>query len=442
MKLRFPDTAQGQIIAILICALLATFGLIELFMRVSRPDIPPLPPGPWANALRVAAVVESLHAVPPELRESVAREMSDEGIRVEIGAQAACTAEPYSHAGRGVRDVLGGLLGERFGRVVFSECEGEPGRVDMIRIGVPLDGVTITVRAITPRSLSQIVMVTLPLMVGIAFLLILMVSLSLWALWRINRPLRLLAGAVDQFGRDVAVAPLPEVGPREFRRLARTFNRMEHRITQLIEERSQMLMAVGHDLRTPLTRLKLGMELDEALATRRDLLGELDLMQRMINGALSFLDNRRDTEAFEVVDLGALVESICIGFADSGKDVTYEGGYGVNCPCQPTAMTRAVNNLIENACRYGSRVVADVRREDRFAVIDIRDDGPGIPEEKRGIVLEPFVRLDVARASDGGMGLGLSIVNDVVRRHDGSMTLLDASQGGLLVRIRLPLAGE
>jgi signal transduction histidine kinase len=251
-----------------------------------------------------------------------------------------------------------------------------------------------------------------------------------------------MANTVEKFGLDVAVAPLPEHGPCEFRRLAQTFNRMQQRIAQLLNERSHMLMAVGHDLRTPLTRLKLRIELDDTLATRQDLLCELYLMQRMINGALSFLDNRRITEATEDVDLGSLVESICIGFADSGKDVVYTGTYGLNCSCQPTAITRAVNNLIENGCRYGTHVVADVRRQDQHVIIDIRDDGPGIPAKMREIVMQPFARLDPARASDGGLGLGLSIVRDVVRRHGAELILMDAEPKGLLVRIRLPLMAK
>lgn len=439
MRRWFPDTARGQIIAILVGALVATFALIEVFMMLARPDTPPLPPGPWPGALRIAAVVEVLHAAPPESRAAIAQAVSNDQMRVYIGSSDSCAELPMSHAARDLQMVLEGLLKDRFGPLLFRHCGARTGDEDTTRIEVPLDGVLVSVRTRAPQSLSQIIIVTLPLLVGISFLLILVVALSLWTLWRINRPLRHMVGTVERFGLDAAVTPLSEHGPRELRLLAGTFNRMERRITQLLDERSQMLMAVGHDLRTPLTRLKLTIELDETLASRRDLLRELDLMRRMINGALSFLNNLRNTEPLEEVDLGALVESICIGFADSGKDVAYEGAYGVICPCQPTAMTRAVNNLIENGCRYGTRVVADVRRQGDHAIIDIRDDGPGIPAEKRGIVLEPFARLDPARASDGGLGLGLSIVRDVVRRHRGQLMLMDADPGGLLVRIQLPL---
>lgn len=358
-------------------------------------------------------------------------------MRVWIGEPHPCDALPPARYTHDMQLVLEALLKDRVGSLIFRRCGG-----GAMQIEAPLDGTTLNVRTIIHQDFSQFIIATLPLTVCVSFLLILIVALSLWTLWRVNRPLRQMARTAEKFGLDVAVAPLSEHGPREFRRLAQTFNRMQQRIAQLIEQRSRMLMAVGHDLRTPLTRLRLRIELDDALATRDDLLRELDLMNKMINGALSFLNNRRNTEAEEEVDLGALIESICIGFADSGKEVVYAGEYGLTYSCQPTAMTRVVNNLIENGCRYGTHVVADVRRQGQYAIIDIRDDGPGIPAEKRDIVLEPFARLDSARASDGGLGLGLSIVRDVVRRHDGTLALMDAEPWGLLVRITLPLKAK
>ncbi len=440
MRRWFPETAQGQIIAILIGSLLATFALIWVFMSLARPERPPLPPGPWPAALRAVAVIDTLHAVPRDARASIAQALSNDLVHVQIGSSLPCAELPTSHSTHGLQLLLNALVGDRAGPLSFRDCGAQPGLPgDTTRIEVPLDDVTVTVRTNMPQDFSQIVIVTLPLTVGISFLLILVVALSLWALWRINYPLRKMAATVEKFGLSATVAPLPDHGPRELRTLARSFNRMELRIAQLIDEQSHMLLAVGHDLRTPLTRLRLRLELDDTPALRQEALGEVDLMQRLINSALSFLNNRRSTEAFEEVDLGALVESICIGFADSGKEVLYTGAYGLNCSCQPTAITRAMNNLIENGCRYGTRVVVDVRREDQHAVIDIADNGPGIPADKREIVTQPFARLDPARASDGGLGLGLSIVRDVVRRHGAELILMDASPGGLLVRIRLPL---
>lgn len=438
MRHRFPDTVQGQIVAILLGALLATFLLIALVLELTRPDVPPAPPGPWPGALRVAAALEALHAAPPEVRTAIGAAMSDDQIQVFVGAPPPCSTLPETHHGRDLRLILDILLQNRIGPLVSRNCISPSGKADA-QIAIPGDGVTVTARLDAHHRFSQNLMLVLPLAVGLAFLLILLVVLSLWTLWRVNQPLRRMARTVERFGVEAAVDPLSETGLREFRRLAQTFNRMQRRIAQLVAERSQMLMAVSHDLRTPLTRLKLRIELDDAQAPRQVLLRELDLMHRMIDGALSFLNDRQDMEPVEEVDLGILVESICLEFADAGKGVTYIGAYGLICPCQPTAMTRVVNNLIENACRYGTQVEADVRRQDDHAVIDIKDDGPGVPAAMRERILEPFARLDSARASDGGLGLGLSIVRDVVRRHDGTLTLMDAEPRGLLVRITLPL---
>lgn len=441
MKRWFPDTVQGQIVAILVGGLVATLVFIAIMLDLMRPESPPLPPGPWPTALRVATAAEALHAAPPETRAGIGKALSNGPLQIITGTSTPCGIQPEDHHSQGLRLVLRSLLKDRLPPFVFRNCAAPPDTV-IAEIELPDDALTMSVRMNVHRGFAQNIIVVLPLAVGGAFLLILLVVLSLWTLWRINRPLRRMARTAERFGLEAAVDTLPETGPKEFRRLAQAFNRMQQRIAQLVAERSQMLMAVGHDLRTPLTRLKLRIELEDEQAPRHVLLRELDLMHRMINGALSFLNNHQSMEAVEEVDLGTMVESICLEFSDSGKTVSYTGTYGLTCSCQPTAITRAINNLIENATRYGTRVEADVRRDGGHAVIDIRDDGPGIPADMRERVLAPFARLDAARASDGGLGLGLSIVRDVVRRHGGELLLLDAAPHGLLVRIRLPLAGR
>ncbi|PKU25447.1 ATP-binding protein [Telmatospirillum siberiense] len=441
MKRWFPDTVQGQIVVILVGALLATLVFVAVVLDLLRPEVPPMPPGPWPGALRVAMAAKALHAAPPDARPTIGTALSDEEMRILVGAPAPCSEIPETLHSRGQRLVLDILLADRPEPFVHRNCAAPSGML-ITQVEFPSDAITVNMRINVHEGFAQNIIVVLPLAVGGGFLLILLVVLSLWTLWRVNQPLRRIARTVERFGVDAAVAPLPETGLREFRRLAQAFNRMQRRIAQLVTERSQMLMAVSHDLRTPLTRLKLRIELDDEQAPRHVLLRELDLMHRMIDGALSFLNDRQSKEAFEEVDLGALVESICIEFADSGKSVAYVGAYGLICPCQPTGLTRAVNNLVENACRYGRHVSADVRRDDGHAVIEIQDDGPGIPAGMRDAVLEPFARLDSARASDGGLGLGLSIVRDVVRRHDARLFLLDAEPHGLLVRILLPITPQ
>lgn len=440
MKRLLPDTVQGQIVAILVGALLATFILIAMALRLTRPEIIPMPPGPWPSSLRISGALQALHAAPAEARAAIAESLTNEQTRVVVGAPPACQDVPESRHGRDVRLIVDILTSGRVGPLVYRNCRSATAsREVVVQVEMPDDQVTVISELYLEQRFLLSIMVVLPLAVGFAFLLILLVVLSLWTLWRVNRPLRRMARTIERFSLNAAEDPLPESGPREFRRLAQAFNRMQRRMAQMIRERSHMLMAVGHDLRTPLTRLKLRIELGDEDAPRQVLIRELDLMHRMIDGALSFLNDHQSKEAFEDVDLGALVESICIEFAESGRPVAYVGTYGLICACQPTAMTRAVNNLIENACRYATQVEAAARREDGCAVIEIKDDGPGIPADKREAVLAPFARLDEARASAGGLGLGLAIVRDVAQRHGAQLQLLDADPHGLLVRLRLPL---
>jgi signal transduction histidine kinase len=438
--MRILQTAQAQIIVILVAALIATLFLVASTLFLTRPPLPPLPGGPWPGSLQVAAVVRALHAAPPEAHAAIVAAVSGAELQARIGAPPACTELPPDHEATGSKLILDVLLGDRFGPLTVRHCAAGPGMEETTWIELPLDGATFSIRNILKPSFPALVAATLPLTVAISFLLVLVITLSLWILWRINRPLRLLASNAEKFGLDIAVAPLSERGPLEVRLVAQAFNRMQERITRSVEERTRMLMAVGHDLRTPLTRLKLRIEMDESLATRQVLSRDLDLMHKMINGALSFLNDQNDVEPLEEVDLGALIESICLEFADAGRPVTYEGGYGPDCVCQPIAITRLVGNLIENGCRYGDTVVADVREQGDEVVIEVRDDGPGIPASARTSALQPFVRLDSARASDGSLGLGLSIAEDIVRRHRGRLSLLDAEPTGLLVRIILPKA--
>ncbi|WP_180982604.1 ATP-binding protein [Methylocella silvestris] len=313
----------------------------------------------------------------------------------------------------------------------------------MFRIETTLDGEPVTIDSYQHEGLSQFMIATFPVLVGVSFLFLLVISLSVWTLSRINRPLRELVSTVEKFGQDVAITSLPVRGALEIRLLIQAFNRMQERVAQLMEERRHMLMAVGHDLRTPLTRLKLRIDLEPFFSSRRDISRDLDLMQKMVNSALAYLnDERCDSEPFEIVDLGSLVESIVLEFNEDGHDVTFTGSYGLECRCQPTAITRAVANLVENSCRYATQTHVDVGADADCILVDVRDNGPGIPSGERNRVLLPFARLDPARAAEGRLGLGLSIVCDIVRRHGGELVLSDVEPQGLLARIMLPVSGS
>ncbi|GBR03648.1 signal transduction histidine kinase [Acetobacter oeni LMG 21952] len=316
--------------------------------------------------------------------------------------------------------------------VVKCEADG----TIFTNIILPKDNIHISV--ISNFNLHDVIHMTLPITVPFLSLLVMTGALSLWSVWRVNRPLSILARKADTLGYDTTSPLLEEQGPREVRRVIRAFNRMQNRLRMAAEERTRMLMSIGHDLRTPLTRLSMRVELGGEDASPSAMRNDLTLMKQMLNGALAFLNGQRETEPFEVVELGSLLESLCEEFSATGKQVSYEGAHETACFCQPVSISRAVNNLIENGLKYGKDVRVDAWPENDRAIIEVEDSGPGIPDHMRLEMLQPFVRMDRARSADGSLGLGLSIVQDVMARHQGSITFRDAAPTGLIVRLTLP----
>ncbi len=256
-----------------------------------------------------------------------------------------------------------------------------------------------------------------------------------------TRPLRLLAQAASDFGRDIRHAPMAETGPTEVRRAAAAFNAMQTRIRRYIHERTHMLAAITHDLQTPLTRMRLRLEKvgDEEL--RGKLIGDLTSMHDMIKEGLDLARSMDTDEAMQVLDLDSLLDSECADYAESGQDVaTVNGHTNASVRAQPVALRRCLGNVISNAVKYGgcARVSAGV--EDGRAVIRVRDGGPGIPPDKLEAVFEPFCRLENSRSREtGGTGLGLTIARNIAERHGGSLTLRNHPGGGLEAVLRLPL---
>lgn len=251
-------------------------------------------------------------------------------------------------------------------------------------------------------------------------------------------PLRRLAIAADAFDGGGGQA-VPESGPVEVRRVTSAFNRMQARIQRLIADRTQALAAVGHDLRTPLARLKLRTDTiadrDVHDAVQHDVIE----MEAMVASLLAFLGGDDDPEQPVRTDLAVLCATIVDAAVDAGHDATYAGPDHFDVTTRPMALRRAVNNLVDNAARHGERVFVTVSQAGAQATIAIEDDGPGIPEEALGRVLEPFVRLDDARRRDTvGFGLGLPIVVRMVDMLGGTLTLGNRPAGGLCARIVLP----
>ncbi|MFC4277105.1 ATP-binding protein [Achromobacter aloeverae] len=432
MLRRFFTTTLGQIVAIIACSSVATFAFFAgVFLYVGAP---PTPPWPWPEAYRIASVANVLRQAQPADRPAImaAAQAPNLSLRFSDFPQP-CDATNLDT--REMETILRAHVQDADTLMVLGcDTASPPARFQVL---MPFDGRVLEIRADrvsrAPRRF------TFPFFTAVAFLCVGVVAMSAWAVWRVVRPLRRLSEKADAFGRDVAVAPLEAQGPLEIRRAAHAFNRMQERIAGFVQSRTRMLAAISHDLRTPLTRMRLQVETGREETMRPRLLRDITLMQTMVDSALSFLSSGLDKEASEWLDVGALLSTLCDEYEEGGARIRYDGQADIRLYCRPNAMQRACANLIENALAYGDNTVVDAVRERGEVVITVSDDGPGIPPQRLQDVTEPFVRLDPARAQrPGSVGLGLSIVSEIVRAHGGSLTLENRRPSGLCARIRLP----
>ena len=266
-----------------------------------------------------------------------------------------------------------------------------------------------------------------------------LVFIALSALRTILRPLRLLVDAVTRVGQGDSIV-LPEQGPGEFRRLIRAYNDMQARIVAMIKERTEALAAVGHDLRTPLARLRLNVDSVSDAHTRNAVIRDLDEMEQMLDSLLTFFRGDDHAEKQQLVDLAVLVATVVDDLQDRGFDIMYDGPPHFDFPLRPIEFKRALSNLTNNACQYGTQVAVRMFVYDRTIRIRVEDDGPGVPEEDLQRVLEPFLRLDPARLRNtSGLGLGLAISSRVISEAGGKLTLSNRTERGLRAEIELPL---
>lgn len=253
------------------------------------------------------------------------------------------------------------------------------------------------------------------------------------------RSVRKLAAAADSFGKGQDVPNFKPEGASEVRQAAQAFNLMRDRLKRQLQQRTEMLAGVSHDLRTPLTRMKLQLAMMGDVEGCADLEEDVVEMERMVEGYLAFARGE-GAEKAEITDLGLLLEEVAARFRREGRDIDLHVEDKVTMPLRPHALSRALSNLIGNALRYGGHVWVRVGHRPDAVEILVDDDGPGIPKEKREQVFKAFLRLESSRnVATGGVGLGLTIARDIVRGHGGDVFLEDSPLGGLRARVRLPL---
>lgn len=273
-------------------------------------------------------------------------------------------------------------------------------------------------------------------MIGTSFLLFVV---SVLFLRKQAKSIKELASSADNFGRGVDM-PFKPYGSVEVRTAGIAFNKMKERITRQMKERTQMLAGVSHDLRTPLTRMKLLLAMDENTPDHQAFLDDITEMEKMLEGYLSFARGEGSEQSVEV-DINALIEEIVHKFQTQGFQIEYKSVPNVKpILARMQALRRMLSNIVSNACRYGKHIRISLQECSNRLEITVDDDGPGIPEDKREDVFKAFYRIEQSRNKEtGGIGLGLAIVKDVVRAHGGVVRLSDSPMGGLRVEVKLPL---
>jgi two-component system osmolarity sensor histidine kinase EnvZ len=328
-------------------------------------------------------------------------------------------------------DDLAHSLQERIGLPFFADWVSDPNDV-LISVQLP-EGV-LHVSAPRKRLYAGTIYIFVIWIVGMA-----VVFFVIAALFMRNqvRAIRRLARAAEAFGMGRDIGPIKPEGAIEVRQAAAAFNRMQERVRRFLLQRTEMLAGVSHDLRTPLTRMRLALAMlparEELGQDVAEMTADVEEMEQMIGGYLAFARGE-GTEQAEPVDLSAVLEEVAAGARRSGADVAVEAPPALTLLLRASAVRRAITNLVDNARRHAHRIVLAAIRQGRMVFVTVDDDGPGIPPERRESVFRPF-----ESDSTGGTGLGLTIARDIVRAHGGEIVLEDSPLGGLRARIRLPV---
>ena len=452
----WPKRLAGQMIALLLLALvLAQLVTLMIFADERRFAIRAADRSQLLG--RAVSVVRLLENSPTTLHEQILETASDPKMRYWLSqASAVDTDDDDRHRDRFVSRRLAELLDERTRREVRVEFDDDDDhrwqswwRDDDRRRGHrrhwPLsvlismqlkDGRWLNLESgLSPPNFGW----KLPALTWLGLMAVALSSVVIFMIRRITRPMAALADAAERAGRGEAIDPLPEVGPLDVRQTSAAFNDMHGRLQRFVQGRTRMLGAMSHDLRTPITTLRLRAEFIEDDEIRNKILETLEDMQRMTEATLAFVREEAAVEPTRLVDLTALIESIVSDLTDLGNDATFAPTERVVYACRPTGIKRALSNLIENAIRYGEIASVELSERDGLTIITIDDQGPGIPKDQIERMFEPFVRLDESRNEEtGGIGLGLAIARSIIHSHGGDIDLANRREGGLRATVSLP----
>jgi signal transduction histidine kinase len=459
-----PDTLFARLFVATMAVIVAMLIVFILLIVRERRELALLDSGAGSSANTIAETSQYLATLPEQEREEARIKLREQRLspedvrppppRLQDAEQAALerafAAHLQRHLGSGYKVETGPPRARRSEviplhvlRRDFAQGDGPPppnafptrrDRVFDVTVTLP-DGDKAIFRTFAPRSGPR-----LPRQIFLELgFLALALGIVLYAMTRtITRPLGDLARAADAVGRGATATPLKESGAREIRRATRAFNSMQERLRRYLDSRTQVLAAMSHDLRTPLTRLRLRVESIDDDQLRQRLVEDLDEMSNMIRGALGVFRGLNDEEVAVPVDINALALELQRQHAELGGEVTIVGAARAPYVAKPLALKRCLGNLVQNAIRHGLRATIQIEDGPQL-IVRVLDEGPGIPEDMLEKVFEPFFRLEHSRNRDtGGTGLGLSIARDIAQAHGGSLSLHNRHSGGLEARLVLP----
>ncbi|OUS06279.1 two-component sensor histidine kinase [Rhodobacterales bacterium 52_120_T64] len=462
MRWLIPKSLRGQ----LVLMILATFVVVQgfsLWLFIDERRLAVRAALEQEAGGRAANLVRLLEAAPQELHPEILRSADSPLVRFAMASSASVDHADHDDNGSVILQIQR-LLDENNAREIRAELHrvGPPQAISEIppemrqmhanMMGTDLasvellisialqDGNWLNVSTRFHRPPIQWPWVSV-FSFGLATLIIM--SIVWIALSRLTGPLRKLADSAESLGRGETVPELSEQGPEELRLLTMAFNNMQARLTRFVSERTRMLAALGHDLRSPLTAMRVRSEMVEDTETRERLIAIIAEMQEMVDSTLSFARGMVTSEESRSVDMYEFLDELIADLVAVGGAVKLDAQPGMNVRIKPVAMRRAIRNVIENAIRYGQQ--ADVKAEiaENVVRIVISDIGEGIPEADLERVFDPFVRIEKSRSLEtGGTGLGLSIARTVIHAHGGEIKLSNNPQGGLKVEVVIPVYTE
>jgi signal transduction histidine kinase len=448
LPIRPRDTIAWRFTAMVAAAAIVTAALAQLFLTFG---------GAWARPSlersglldQGALLVRIIEAAPPQMRQGLAVAATTGESRVDWYAPGSSVAAALEGANDGIpfQSVFHGALNKELQSLVVFRPDSRIWTIPAFReAGIP--GVS-RLSALKLTDGSWLVAITFRRQVGLEptqrlILWVIFTALSgavvsALAARQLSRPIVKLADAVHLFGLDPHARPIPETGPHELRQVIRSFNAAQAQIVKFTVYRTMMLAAISHDLRTPLTRMRLRGEFIEDEEQQAKLFRDVDEMQMMVDGALAFFRDDTINEAMTDFDLADVLHTVVNDYADQGIDVGYIGPIHAVYRGRPFALKRAFTNLVENAIKYATPPEIELFRGDHMLVVSFRDRGPGLPSDALERVFGPFYRLDKSRnRATGGVGLGLTAAQAIVRAHGGDIALENRPDGGLEARVTLP----